>query len=134
MNRFSLFKEVKKLQKEKAEIANNYKRLNELGNLVTDDEIEFMQETTAIDEKIQILNAAYLIEKAENLFIPIPERKSPSWERSISIMNHWQLSPKGITDLKEAIRRERSYILIWIAAVTGLLGAATGLIAIIKSS
>jgi hypothetical protein len=133
MDRLSLFFKVRQLQKEKGVIEKNANELVKSETVTPDDESEYMQAITTIEEKIQILKSRHLIKKAEVLFIPIPKREHPSWERSVSIMNHWQLSPKGMTDLKEAIRKERSYYITWISAITGLFGAATGLFAIIKS-
>lgn len=85
--------------------------------------------------------------KAERLLLPFPRRpfEDPlhairlsgtpeDWEEGPG--GRWFLTPEGFTRVRRLIREEqeqrRRGVLQWAAALTGLLGAATGLAALLR--
>lgn len=86
-----------------------------------------------------------LTREAHSLRVPLPKRPlytdDPednefwNWSR---VYGQYYLSPIGYSTLRDSIRRERearrgerNHLLQWLAAVTGLIGALTGLGAIV---
>lgn len=90
-----------------------------------------------IEDQIEKLVSGALIAEAHRLMLPIPEYQEDGefWERS-----HWTggifLTRKGMVDLRASIRAERAArrdgALTWFAALTGIVGAITGLVAVWK--
>jgi hypothetical protein len=95
-----------------------------------DDEYD---ETIYTDE-ISRLHTIHLWGQANRLIVPIPAPgDKTAWEDRTDDL---YLTPKGINDLRAAIRAEkkqrREAVLMWvpaISALTGLAGAAIGLVA-----
>lgn len=93
-------------------------------------------ETEIIYDQIHKLHTDYLLSIASRLIVPTPSWDDQTcWEESP--MGFRYLTTKGIADLRAAIRSEQKLrlerILMWvpaIAALTGLIGALTGFIAI----
>lgn len=90
------------------------------------------------NEEIAWLVTSYLLSKANKRFLPYPsyrEGEDP-WERGHFTGKRY-LTEKGISELRSRIRkedRERFDLFLKIAAgLTGVIGALTGLIAIMKS-
>ena len=85
-----------------------------------------------------------LLHRARSLLVPVPSRDGgesglPYWEEGQFGTKH--LSRVGIARIRAAIREEekarreaRAHWVIWVSALTGLVGAATGLLAIILRS
>jgi hypothetical protein len=83
-----------------------------------------------------------LLRKARRLRVPIPHSHSDDG----TVSNQWYeggqtgglyLSVTGIRDLREEIRRElkarhehHAQLVVWLSAITGIIGAITGLIAV----
>ena len=89
-----------------------------------------------------------LFQRARRLRVPIPHRynddksESDHWYEG-QYTGCWYLTTKGVAALREEIRRElkgrheaRSQWVVWLSALTGLIGAVTGLVALLmhKSS
>lgn len=98
-------------------------------------------ETNMAQEQIQIILSARLFHEANRLGIPSPRYTDPDsdlWERSHE--GQVYLSFKGQSELRSSIRAEnkerweaRASILKDIAVpIAGLIGAITGLIAVIR--
>lgn len=84
-----------------------------------------------------------LLRKARRLRVPIPHLYS----EGSSLSDHWYegrntgrmyLTTKGIAALREEVRHElkarhesRSAWIVWLSALTGVIGAITGLVAVI---
>ncbi len=145
MNRINLWFKVRKFQKLRDRIYKRFKKeerelkskkvdVNEIGGLYSQASYEDMECT----DEIQELNTRYLITEAEKLIIPVPSREKNSgfWEES-RITGSDHLTTKGIAELRSAIRKEsrerKAAILIWVTALIGLVGAVSGLIAVISS-
>ncbi len=130
MNKIQFWLKIRKLQKDKSKIYNEYKnkKVGKKGEDLQITAYEYSAEADLIDDEIWELHTNYLREKAAQLIIPLPKDDS-CWEKSkITGLN--LLSTKGVYEMKNKIRIEYSLWLSYVAALTGVLGAATGLIAI----
>jgi hypothetical protein len=84
-----------------------------------------------------------LLARARRLRVPIPRRynedgsESDHWYEGRNT-GRWSLTASGVCALRDEIRRElkaryelRSLWTVWLSAVTGLIGAATGFVALL---
>ena len=122
--------EIKKAKKE-------HKSSDEIDNLKTG----LQADTYFIEEEINSLVTNQLVEKAHRLFLPVPtydydknEMFDSIWERG-TMTGRSYLTPNGIMTLRNLIREEtaarRKAILEWVAPFIGIIGAITGLLAVI---
>lgn len=84
-----------------------------------------------------------LLRQARRFHLPIPKRvgsdgETTGWWEQSDIDGLWRLSDGGVVHVRKSIRSEmawrrehRAHWINWIAAVTGLLGALTGLLAVV---
>lgn len=85
-----------------------------------------------------------LLRKARHLRIPIPlnnddgDAKSDRWYEG-SQTGGLYLTVNGIRELREEIRHElkarhehRAQFVVWLSAITGIIGAVTGLVAVLQ--
>ncbi len=93
-----------------------------------------------IDDKILGLITSYLVSKANQNFLPTPSvsDENEMWERC-NFTGIYHLTDKGIREVREIIRKEinermemHSFWVPWLGLLIGLIGAITGLIAVIK--
>lgn len=94
-------------------------------------------EEQMLNEEISILATTYWISKATKHFITIPSRAEEGmWEQCDKISERFVLTSSGISVLRSSLRTERKerrdLILPYILAFTGIIGALTGLIAILR--
>jgi hypothetical protein len=92
---------------------------------------------------IYSIHTDYLRSEAHRLVVPMPDQTDDTvWRRACpeGKPEFEYLTAKGINDLRAAIRAEkkvrREHLLMWlpmVVALTGLIGAATGLAAILRS-
>lgn len=104
------------------------------------DEIEALRQEAGseyfdIQDEIDLLITSNLLRVAEKLILPIPKSDNAEmWEES-RYFSRKVLTKKGVAKLRTAIRDERKdkrdAYLPWIAGLTGLIGAITGLLAVI---
>ncbi len=92
-----------------------------------------------VDEQ-RALFQARLMRKARRLYVPVPrytKENADLWEQSAAIYGKTLLTDKGIRQMLDDIRKEkmarRDRLLAWIAPLTGVIGALTGLVAVILS-
>jgi hypothetical protein len=84
--------------------------------------------------------------KARRLRVPIPRVSnedgsiSDQWYEG-SQTGGWYLTDGGIRSLREEIRKEqkarhegRAQFIVWLSAITGIVGAITGLVAVLQKS
>jgi len=84
-----------------------------------------------------------LLRKARRLRVPIPHRynddksESDHWYEG-HYTGSWYLTTKGVATLREEVRRElkarheaRSQWVMWLSALTGVIGTVTGLVALL---
>jgi hypothetical protein len=86
-------------------------------------------------DEITSLVTDHLRQKARKLMLPLPNYSDEeSWEQS-KFSNRYILTEKGIFDLKTKIRNEQKEILQlylpWLTLIVGVIGALTGLFAVI---
>ena len=134
--------QLRKLLREKDNAVKHYHKLVDEAKKrgAKEEEIEIItHEHWTLDnqyqEDIGSLVTQRLLRKARKLMLPIPEHGDENlWERC-QYSNRSNLTEKGIAELRATIRREekenREIYFPWIAALTGLVGAITGLVAII---
>jgi len=89
------------------------------------------------DVERKALITRHLAGQANRYFVPWPsiEKGSPYWEESYYSAGSHVLTEEGIkkvrTEIREEKRARRESAVAWIAIITGLIGALTGLMAII---
>jgi hypothetical protein len=121
-----------KKQYEEAKKEKNSKKREEISSYAS-------MELNVIDDDIFYLEHRYLTSVATRLLLSIPpfvsEEKGGLWEQS-QLTGKWHLTSEGIRKLRGEIRtekKERTDLLSrWIAIIIGLIGAITGLVAVIK--
>jgi hypothetical protein len=90
-----------------------------------------------VDNKLLGLVTQYLLNKANKRFLPVPtvSEESGMWERN-DFTGGYHLTDKGISEIRRMVRQDmKESIEIFTPYVTtlfGLIGAVTGLIAVIK--
>lgn len=121
-------------------------RIKDLANAKDESEREeineqaYLELTSIQDERVRAVSVE-LLTKAKGLRLSVPtfDEKAGDWERSLAT-GRWYLSPIGVAKVRSSIRDEekwrmekRKAWIAWVAALTGLIGATTGLIAVFKS-
>jgi hypothetical protein len=109
-------------------------------------EFAHMEELALLSEEQEALFTRHLLKTARRLKVPIPRHHDEEggimgqWEQG-SRLGMWYLTPSGISELRSSVRSEmrwhierRAHWVTWFAALTGILGALTGLLAIILNS
>lgn len=100
-------------------------------------------DTDEIREEMETLQTRRLLRKAHRLDVPYPHRpvgnqqKDENWVQG-SMTGSWFLTTTGINKVRSDIRTEirarheaRGHWIAWISAITGLVGALTGLFAVL---
>lgn len=106
---------------------------------IEDIEIVAPHELDEVDDEIHYLQQRYLISIATKMLLQVPpvmsEEKGGQWEQS-NVTGKWQLTSEGMRELRQLIRTEQKesteLFARWITIIVGLIGALTGLVAIIK--
>jgi hypothetical protein len=117
------------------------------------DEVEMLRgarqfELQMLQEESDLLASRQLLRKARRLRVPVPlmslpdGTSSPDWEKA-DTQGTWHLSDSAYATLREAIRKEESYrrdqrvrwfgyLAAVLTALTGIIGALTGLLAVYR--
>ena len=145
MNSATYWWKLRRLQRKKGKILAGYKRDKEKAkrDKKAREEIESidhsaMFESDLKDDEIESLASRNLIQTAQRLLLPIPEysRDSDAWKES-RLTGRIRLTRSAMATLRSKIRTERKErresAMLWIAAITGMLGALTGLLAVWKT-
>ena len=134
--------ELSKHQKELNRISKLYDNLIDKAKRAkkTQDEIdslisEMFAETGIIEEEIKSILSRKWVQKAEKLLLPIPDYDDDDcWEKGDYTQLRF-LKAKGITQIRNLIREEnaaqRKGILDLVVPLIGIIGAVTGLLAVI---
>lgn len=134
---------IRKLLRKKKKIYVSYlaelRKVKNNGGLKDDiDAIEASAafENAMIMEEISILITNYYRALAAHYFLPMPPLEDEGvWEQCSITSYQWVLTNKGISELRSTIRKEKrerlELALTIIAMVTGVIGAITGLCAVI---
>jgi hypothetical protein len=89
-----------------------------------------------IDDDISQLSSDYYEREAQRLLLQVPEfsERSDKWEK-LAFTERWRLTRSTMLELRSAIRTERrersEHARLWLAGITGVIGALIGLLAII---
>jgi hypothetical protein len=137
---------LRRLQKEKTRLYGLYAaRHQECRQLNADDaqieQLNYLEhnEIGIIDEQIYQLYFERITAQAERSFISIPDLQESreDWETA-RLTGRWRLRRRTLQDLVAAIRKAKKdrqealqAKLIWVTAVTGMLGALTGLMSLL---
>ena len=137
---------LRRLQKEKARLYGVYAaRQQECRRLNADDErieqLNYLEhdEIGIIDEQIYQLFFERITAQAERSFISIPDLQEnrEDWETA-RLTGRWRLRRRTLQDLVAAIRKAKKdrqealqAKLIWVTALTGMLGTLTGLMSLL---
>lgn len=119
-------RELKKLKRAKASS-------DEIDAILAD----YSFEDDVIENDLMLLRSRHLVATASGLFIPIPENDeiSKAWVPAQDGSGRRHLTLEAQSDLAAEIRKERSgrseRFRLWLAGLTGLVGAATGLAALL---
>jgi len=139
-----MFREAKlrkKLKKNDEYYQSRLKQARAEGN---EDDIRYLEhnhfETRIwIEEEWRDHSEFKLIRKARRLLIPIPSKidEPDAWQERSPVTDIQFLTPIARKKLWDAIREEhnarRDMIVGWITPLTGIIGALTGLVAVIGS-
>ena len=107
-------------------------REREVGALIA----EAMYVRDEIEDEINLLVTSRLCSMASKFMLPIPDRSNEDmWTDTNNYSNQQLLMPKGISELRSMIRKEQreriGHIVLWLSALTGVIGALTGLFAVL---
>lgn len=121
--------------------AREAKKTEEVNSL----EAEHMFELDWLNEEEDVYITQHLLHLARRLRVPIPRYHNSNgsetglWEKGQYTGDHY-LTVEGIAALRKEIRQElkaqhemRAHWAVWLAALTGVIGALTGLVALIKN-
>lgn len=130
--------ELRKLEKEYSRIDREYTKHKK--GLSGEDLQNLLAEESSVIcpilEKIDQLNSRRFCQIANKLMVPIPDRNDKEMWQEQPFSRRRILSSKGIWELKKLIRQEkrerREGFVVWLAASTGIIGAFTGLAAVLS--
>lgn len=116
---------------EKIEAAEKAKERDEYDHLVSD----YLNEEDLFQNEIASRETKFLTREARRYMIPVPPAKEgEGWERD-RIDGRLYLTFAAMRDLRNSIREERRLraepVTIWLPLAIGLIGAATGLAAVL---
>lgn len=113
------------------------KKTNESRLTIEELEHNAWSEEKFTTEEVSILLTKHLTTKASRYSLPVPSRDEVDmWQQCSHASNQYVLTNAGITGVRSIVRNheksKRDTVLVYIAAFTGILGTATGLLSIIK--
>ena len=131
-----LNKVLAKLMSEYDETKNSYKGENDHGHLSY-----LAQGLHEYEQWIELYKTNYLKSKADQLLLPMPDTQDKTMYKMFNFDDEEDpkhiLTTKGIYHLKKSIREEnkakREIVGFWFGITTGLIGAAIGLVSVLKT-
>ena len=146
LERAQFWLKLRRLQKDRSHVHDRYGMEHETFRQIGADDDQIKQlnheeqyELGIINERIYQLHSQRIIALAERCFIRIPDLQEDreQWEVA-KISRRWRLRRQALRELLSAIheaekrRREAAQTkLMWIAGLTGILGAMIGLISLV---
>lgn len=130
--------ELQKLDKECNRIEKNFEKHKKglSGEHLELLRAEVSSEIWPVFEKIDALKTRRFRQIASRLMVPLPESKDKELWKDLHYAQGRALTDKGFWELKKLIRQEkrerREGFVIWLAALTGIIGATTGLAAVLS--
>jgi hypothetical protein len=124
----------RRLDHEYADAKRSGATTDKLSEIVADGRVD----TDFVEDEIRNLESQYLREEAQRLLLSVPtfapENKGGLWKES-TVSGRFYLNSEGIAQLRAATRKEkrekREAAVVWLAAITGAIGALTGLVSTI---
>jgi len=122
--------------------ARNDKRLNDLAHL----EGAYRFEMELQQEQEDAFLTSNLLRRIRRLRLPIPPIRDTDGNESIywyegRQTGGWYLSDNGVRHLMQEIRQEvkerhesRAHYIVWLTALTGIIGSVTGLVAVVQAN
>ena len=129
--------ELRNLEKECNRITEPYdKRRKGLSSQELEElRFEIGSELAPVSEKINALKTSRFRQVANRLMVPLPESKDKELWEDLHYIGGRALTDKGFWELKKLIRQEkrerREGFVVWLAALTGIIGTLTGLAAVL---
>jgi hypothetical protein len=130
-------RQLKKLNRKYDELSKFYDEKMAKAKSINDKEMlhaEAGSEIVPIIEEIDLLKTERFCQLADKLLVPIPEHSNKEMWREKHYSYGDMLTDKGIWEIKKLIRQEkrerREGFIVWLAALTGIIGAITGLAAV----
>jgi hypothetical protein len=106
-------------------------RREKIAKINNNEEIDMME----ANEEISYFTTLHLIEEAQRLIVPIPPSEGDEYWYTDTVFGRRHLTTAGVVKLRNDIRQERKarrdLPLVLLPMLIGLLGALTGLLAII---
>lgn len=128
---------LRKLEKECSRIHQIYSKHRKglSGNELEQLNAEESSEVWPVFEEIDQLKSRCFYQIAHRLMVPLPDEKDKELWQEQSYGWGRVLTSKGIWELKKLIRQEkrerREGFIVWLASLTGIIGAITGLAAVL---
>ena len=123
---------LRNLQKARREVIENAPQPVEGQDFVVDHSTEM--ERVFAEHRIYRLISDYYYELAFQYGVPTPSGED-YWEESEAFPGTHHLSRAGLSQLRAAIHEEKKrrleHFSVWVVGLTGLIGAATGLVAVV---
>lgn len=129
--------ELQKLDKEYNRIEKNFEKHKKglSGEQLELLRAEVSSEIWPVFEKIDALKTRRFRQITNRLMVPLPESKDKELWKDLHYVGERALTDKGFWELKKLIRQEkrerREGFVVWLAALTGIIGALTGLAAVL---
>jgi hypothetical protein len=128
---------LRKLEKELSKIGDNFAKREKglIGEELERVEYDEWFELEPIYEEIVALKTKRFCQIANRLMVPLPDHSDKEFWKYRSDERTLILTDKGFWELKKFIRQEkrerREGFVVWLAALTGIIGAITGLAAVL---
>ena len=130
--------ELQKLDKECNRIEKNFEKHKKglSGEQLELLRAEVSSEIWPVFEKNDALKTRRFRQIANRLMVPLPESKDKELWKDLHYAEGRALTDKGFWELKKLIHQEkrerREGFVVWLAALTGIIGATTGLSAVLS--
>lgn len=129
---------LRKLNKKYEQVAKFYAEKEKEAKTSEDKQLlrdEEGSEIIPIQEEIDALQTKRFCQLADKLLVPTPDLKNTEMWQEKHYSYGRTLTDKGIWEVKKLIRQEkrerREGFVVWLAALTGIIGAITGLAAVL---
>jgi hypothetical protein len=138
---------LKRLQKAKSNIYDLYNKRHKEYREIHADAAQLEQlnseeiyELSIISEKIYQLHSERITAQAERYLVPVPQIDHPGSDWEVArISGRWRLRREALVALLAAIRNEQAKRreaaqgnVIWVAALTGMVGTVIGLVCVLS--
>ncbi len=130
--------QLHKLENECSRIQKQYAKYKKglSGSKLQEVDSEEGSEIWPVLEEIDRLKSRRLCQIADRLMVPLPDIQDKEQWKEQSYGQGRVLTSKGLWELRKLVREEkrerREGFVVWLAALTGIIGAMTGLAAVLS--